>query len=65
MATQSPILIREYVPEDVIVVERQEDDKGRGESTFVRLDAEALREWLKDFDLGELYEKNVTGGGPQ
>ena len=65
VATQSPILIRSYRPEDVIVVERSEDAKGKGESLFKRLDSVSLEFWLKDFDLGELYEKNVTGGGAQ
>lgn len=65
VATQSPILIRDYCPEDVIVVDRNEDEKGRGESTFTRLDSHSLEAWMEDFDLGELYEKNVTGGGPQ
>ncbi len=65
VATQSPILIRNYSPEDVIVVERVENAQGRGESTFTRLAAETLEPWLASFDLGELYEKNVTGGGPQ
>jgi len=65
VATQSPILIRNYTPDDVIVVERLEDAAGRGESTFKRLNAESLESWLSDYDLGQLYEKNVTGGGPQ
>jgi len=65
VATQSPILIRAYSPEDVIVAERCEDDKGRGESIFTRLDGGSLKAWLQDFDLGQLYEKNVTGGGAQ
>ena len=65
VATQSPLLIRDYEPEDLIVVDRTEDDKGRGESTFTRLEAELLASWLSEFNLGELYEKNVTGGGPQ
>ena len=64
VATQSPILIRDYDPEDVIVVERTEDELGRGESTFKRLEKDSLAAWLEDYDLGELYEKNVTGGGP-
>ena len=65
VATQSPRLLAECAPEDVVVVEREEDGKGHGESTFRRLDAQALGEWLKDYDLGVLYEMNVTGGGPQ
>jgi len=63
VATQSPILIREYKPDDIIVLERHENESGRGESLFKRLDASALGKWLERFDLGKLYEMNVTGGG--
>ena len=65
VATQSPRLLADCAPEDIVVVERQEDGKGYGESTFRRLGAEELGDWLKDYDLGVLYEMNVTGGGPQ
>ena len=42
------------------VVERE----GR-ESTFRRLeDSEGLREWLEEYSLSELWEKNVIGGRP-
>lgn len=64
VATQSPILIRRFPPECVVVVERHEDGAGRGESRFTRLSTEALELWLEDYDLGELYEKSVTGGRP-
>jgi len=65
VATQSPRLLAEFAPADVVVVEREEDDKGYGESTFKRLAAEELGDWLKNYDLGTLYEMNVTGGGPR
>lgn len=65
VATQSPRLLAECEPEDVVVVEREEDGKGYGESTFRRLNAADLGDWLKDYDLGALYEMNVTGGGPR
>ena len=65
VATQSPLLIRQFPPECVVVVEREEDRAGRGESRFTRLSTEALELWLEDYDLGELYEKNVTGGHPK
>ncbi len=64
VSTQSAILIRNYQPEDIIVVDRSETEKGRGESTLTRLETDQLAAWLEDFDLGKLYEKNVTGGGP-
>jgi len=59
VATQSVPLIDEFEPEDVVVVERE----GR-ESVFRRLDSERLADWLKEYSLGELWQKNVLGGGP-
>jgi predicted ATPase len=60
VSTQSAILLNEFAPEDVIVVERYEE-----QSTFRRLDSAHLSEWLVDYSLGELWEKNVLGGRPQ
>lgn len=65
VATQSPLLIRHYDPADIAVVEREEDRDGRGATAVKRLDPGELEGWLKEYDLGQLYEKNVTGGGPQ
>jgi len=59
LSTQSVSLLDQFDPEHVIVVERE-----GGQSTFRRLDAESLKEWLDDYSLGELWEKNVIGGGP-
>lgn len=59
VATQSAALLDAFDAEDVVVVER--DAK---ESTFMRLDQEKLAEWLEEYTLGELWEKNVLGGGP-
>lgn len=35
-----------------------------GASEFNRLDVEKLDAWLADYTLGEVWEKNVAGGGP-
>jgi len=59
VATQSALLLNEFDPEDVIVVERH-----HGESTFRRLQSADLSEWLKEYTLGELWQKNVLGGRP-
>ena len=60
VATQSTAFIDCFDPEDIVVVERE----GR-ESTFRRLqNTEDLQEWLKDYSLSELWEKNVIGGRP-
>ena len=73
VATQSPPLVDCFDPEDVVIVERGlcvSDDNGHvvkreGRATvFRRLDSESLSEWLEDYSLSELWEKNVIGGRP-
>lgn len=59
LATQSPILLDHFDPEDVLVA-----DRVRGASEFTRLDGKALKEWLEDYSLGQLWEKNELGGRP-
>lgn len=59
ISTQSAILLNEFEPEDVVVVERHQ-----GESTFRRLDAADFSDWLAEYTLGELWQKNVLGGRP-
>jgi len=59
VSTQSALLLDNFEPEDVIVVERR--DAG---STLKRLSSAELQEWLKDYSLGELWEKNIFGGNP-
>lgn len=59
ISTQSVELVNEFDADDLIVV-----DKQGGESTFKRLDGEALAEWLDDYSLGELWKKNLLGGRP-
>jgi hypothetical protein len=41
------------------VVERTE-----GRSTFTHLQEADMREWLDEFGLGDLWEKNILGGRP-
>jgi predicted ATPase len=60
VSTQSASLLSEFAPEDVIVVEREQ-----GQSTFRRLDSNQLSEWLQEYTLGELWQKNVLGGRPK
>jgi predicted ATPase len=59
IATQSVTLMNQFQLEDLIVVER--DD---GASRFSRPDPDRLHEWLDDYSLGELWEKNLIGGRP-
>ena len=59
VSTQSPLLLNEFEPEEVIVVERAD-----GQSVFRRLDSANLSEWLAEYTLGELWQKNVLGARP-
>src|SRR5690606_12982361 len=59
ISTQSVPLINQFLPEDIIVVDRK--DK---QSTFNRLKAEELEAWMSDYSgygIGDLWEKNVIG----
>lgn len=63
-ATQSPSFIQHFRPDQVVVVEQRLGEDGSGASSFERLDSSSLASWLEDYNLGQLYEMNVTGGGP-
>jgi predicted ATPase len=60
VSTQSALLLNEFAPEDIIVVERT-----NGESTFRRLNSADLSQWLEEYTLGELWQKNLLGGRPR
>ena len=59
LATQSPTLLDHFDPEDVLVA-----DRVQGATEFTRLGGETLEEWLRDYSLGQLWEKNEFGGRP-
>ena len=59
VATQSVTLMNQFGLDELIVVER-----GAEGSTFARPDAGRLEEWLDEYSLGELWEKNLIGGRP-
>ena len=59
VSTQSSAFLDSFAPEDIVVVERDDEV-----TTFDRPDAEKLDEWLEDYSLGEIWEKNVLGAGP-
>jgi predicted ATPase len=60
VSTQSVELINAFAPEDIVVVDRVDD-----ESTFRRLSSEELAGWLESYTpMGELWLRNVFGGRP-
>ena len=59
LATQSPLLLDHFEPEDVLVA-----DRVNGQTQLTRLDTPSLETWLQDYSLGQLWEKNEIGGRP-
>jgi predicted ATPase len=59
VSTQSSLLLDHLEPEDVLVADRV------GAATQItRLESARLAEWLKDYSLGQLWEKNEFAGRP-
>ena len=59
LSTQSALLLDHFQPEDVLVAERV--DNG---TQLTRVDSSQLADWLDDYSLGQLWEKNEFGGRP-
>jgi hypothetical protein len=52
-------LVNQFEPAEIVVTERKDR-----ESTYRRLDAAALADWLEEHSLSDLWETNVIGGRP-
>lgn len=60
-ATQSITFLNHFEPAEIVVVE----DSPEGGSRYSRLSEEGLDVWLKDYSIGELWQRNVlAGAGP-
>jgi predicted ATPase len=59
ISTQSVTLVNQFNPEDIIVVDREDR-----QSIFRHLPEDEIDNWLDDYGLGDLWEKNVLGGRP-
>lgn len=60
ISTQSLLLLDNFEPEDIIVVDYVDNT-----SKFQRLNSDDLEDWLEDYSIGELWEKNLLGGRPK
>ena len=59
VSTQSSAFLDAFEIEDIVIVERN------NEATEVRRpDAEKFDAWLEDYSVGEIWKKNIIGGGP-
>ena len=59
ISTQSVQLVDCFTPDDILIAE-----KDNGETQITRPDTEELKDWLKDYTLGEIWRKNIMGGNP-
>ena len=59
VATQSPLMVDEFAPDEIFVTELKE-----GQTIITRQDEEYLSVWLEDYSTGELWQKNLLGGHP-
>jgi predicted ATPase len=59
VSTQSVTFMNHFEVEDIIVVEREDE-----QSVFRKFDRKDMELWLDDYGLGDLWEKNVLGGRP-
>jgi len=59
VSTQSVPLVNEFSVDDLVVVEREQEA-----TVFKRYDEKEFADWLKDYTVGELWEKNILGGRP-
>ncbi len=60
ISTQSVTLLNEFESEHLVIVDRKD-----GSSILRRIEENELTEWLKEYSLGELWEKNIFGGRPK
>ena len=60
VSTQSPLLLDHFTPDDVLVA-----DRISGSTVFTRLEESKLENWLAEYSLGQLWEKNEIGGRPK
>lgn len=61
VATQSPRLLDDFTPDQIIVAE---DNRSSRSTTLRHLDKKDLSVWLEEYSLSQLWEKNIIGGQP-
>ena len=59
VSTQSVTLVNQFRPDDVWTVERIDD-----QSVFRHVSESDMSEWLDEYALGDLWEKNILGARP-
>ncbi len=58
VSTQSVELVNHFSAEDIITVDQKD-----GESCFNRLNTSDFSTWLEEYNIGDLWQKNIIQGG--
>lgn len=58
VAAQSADLVNHFAADDIITVDQRE-----GESHFERLEESDLNQWLDEYGIGDLWQRNIIHGG--
>jgi len=64
ITTQSERLIDHFEPENIIVIDRKQDENQRYYSNFKKLNSKELAEWTKEYKLSDIWNSNIIGGRP-
>ncbi len=59
LATQSVNLVNCFDPGNILVVDRKNQ-----QTVFRRLEEQSLDVWLQEYNIGDIWEKNIIGGQP-
>ncbi len=59
ISTQSIDMVNQFQPEDVLVCNYKDS-----QSQYRRLNSAELEQWIEDYTIGEMWEKNIFGGQP-
>ncbi|HOJ97236.1 MAG TPA: AAA family ATPase [Methanospirillum sp.] len=59
ITTQSPLLLDQFDIPEIRIVDRID-----GSTKIITPNEEELKDWLEDFSVGELWQKNLLGGLP-
>lgn len=58
-STQSVTLINEFLAEDILVADRNDN-----QTIIRRLTEGEIKDWIDEYSLGTIWEKNIIGGTP-
>ena len=59
ISTQSIDMVNQFLPDDILVCDYKDS-----QSHYRRLNSTDLEQWIEEYTIGEMWEKNIFGGQP-